>query len=130
MFQITGNVSESLADEISKAAAWFFKKYGSLPVKIRFALIDANDKACIQTRPNHYEITLNKLHSFRGLELKESLFHELWHAVQIQTGALAQNGRRLFFAKRDVTDIPYINQPHEIEARRMATKLVIEYMTK
>ena len=57
-----------------------------------------------------------------------TLLHELVHLRQWVRGQLKYRSGRLLFNTQRVSEIPYHNQPHEIEAYALEYSLYLDYM--
>ena len=57
-----------------------------------------------------------------------TLLHELVHLRQWVRGQLKYRSGRLLFNTQRVSEIPYHNQPHEIEAYALEYRLYLDYM--
>jgi hypothetical protein len=57
-----------------------------------------------------------------------TLFHELTHMAQWIRGDLRQRYGKLCYSKEPVEKWDYMDQPHEIEARKEETRLLEKYM--
>lgn len=74
-----------------------------------------------QLSQNKYEIWINKASS--GRDLWETLGHEICHVWQFQSGRLTIKSDNLYFNGVCMTPIPYLEQPFEIEARKVGREL-------
>lgn len=131
VLKITGHIQKSLAQEIEQIVYWFFNTTGlnlnAMRLKVEVSLSNQDNKGeCYSPRRDKHDIWLNKACGLS--ELRETLLHELWHVHQIWHNKLVVRQGRKLFCNQDVTDILYLNQPHEIEARDMARKLFVCYM--
>ena len=77
-------------------------------------------------RPRHFLIELD---TYMDKELYvKTLFHELTHMAQWIRGDLRQRYGKLCYSKEPVEKWEYMDQPHEIEARKEETRLLEKYM--
>lgn len=85
------------------------------------SVIDSN------SRPRDFEIELQN-----GMDIcsyAETLLHELWHVYQHVKGNLKDKRGKRLWKGIDHTDTDYSDQPWEIEALQMESKLLKEYLT-
>ena len=85
------------------------------------SVIDSN------SRPRDFEIELQN-----GMDISsyaETLLHELWHVYQHVKGNLKDKRGKRLWKGIDHTETDYSDQPWEIEALQMESKLLKEYLT-
>jgi len=85
------------------------------------SVIDSN------SRPRDFEIELQN-----GMNIflyTETLLHELWHVYQHVKGNLKDKRGKRLWKGIDHTETDYSDQPWEIEALQMESKLLKEYLT-
>lgn len=56
-----------------------------------------------------------------------NIFHEFIHLQQLQSGRLAYAGKSVLFMDKDVTNVTYWQQPHEVEARMMSRDMLVSF---
>ena len=132
MIKIQSVENEMLAQEIFSAAKWFFTNIGpnkNLDIVIKFGTFqDPCTLGDCFTTNGEFIITINRKFR-RAYELYETLFHELWHVRQFVRRELwGDETGRLTFNGTDVAHIPYQDRPHEVEARKMASLILSEYL--
>ena len=79
------------------------------------------------SRPRDFEIELQN-----GMNIflyTETLLHELWHVYQHVKGNLKDKRGKRLWKGIDHTETDYSDQPWEIEALQMESKLLKEYLT-
>jgi len=79
------------------------------------------------SRPRNFEIELQN-----GMDIfsyAETLLHELWHVYQHVKGNLKDKRGKRLWKGIDHTETDYSDQPWEIEALQMESKLLKEYLT-
>ena len=79
------------------------------------------------SRPRDFEIELQN-----GMDIfsyTETLLHELWHVYQHVKGNLKDKRGKRLWKGIDHTETDYSDQPWEIEALQMESKLFEEYLT-
>ena len=79
------------------------------------------------SRPRDFEIELQN-----GMDISsyaETLLHELWHVYQHVKGNLKDKRGKRLWKGIDHTETDYSDQPWEIEALQMESKLLKEYLT-
>ena len=85
------------------------------------SVIDSN------SRPRDFEIELQN--GMDILSYTETLLHELWHVYQHVKGNLKDKRGKRLWKGIDHTETDYSDQPWEIEALQMESKLLKEYLT-
>lgn len=58
----------------------------------------------------------------------KTLLHELVHLRQWVKGTLKMKSGKMHFDGENVSEVEYMSQPHEIEARELEEKLYIDYI--
>jgi len=79
------------------------------------------------SRPRDFEIELQN--GMDILSYTETLLHELWHVYQHVKGNLKDKRGKRLWKGIDHTETDYSDQPWEIEALQMESKLFKEYLT-
>jgi len=79
------------------------------------------------SRPRDFEIELQN--GMDILSYTETLLHELWHVYQHVKGNLKDKHGKRLWKGIDHTETDYSDQPWEIEALQMESKLFKEYLT-
>ena len=79
------------------------------------------------SRPRDFEIELQN--GMDILSYTETLLHELWHVYQHVKGNLKDKRGKRLWKGIDHTETDYSDQPWEIEALQMESKLFEEYLT-
>lgn len=79
------------------------------------------------SRPRDFEI---ELHNRMNIDVyAQTLLHELWHVYQHVKGNLKDKRGKRLWKGIDHTETDYSDQPWEIEALQMESKLFEEYLT-
>lgn len=131
MITISGLISAEHKKEILEYAEFCCKEIPIGPgVKILIVVsLHGHDLGNInQLSQNKYEIWINK--ALSGRDLWETLGHELYHARQFQSGRLTIKSDNLYFNGVCMTPIPYLEQPFEIEARKVGRELWGKWIKK
>lgn len=113
---------------LAKAFVQYFEiRNGDIysPIKIQFKKLETGYLGFCFPDQNGIVIQINK--SLNEREMISTLFHELVHAKQFDSGILkwnSQNGN--FHWKGKLIKLPYSKQPWERQAYRMQDKMVAE----
>ena len=77
------------------------------------------------SRPRDFTISLHS--KMKEVDYVKTLLHELVHLKQWVKGTLTLKSGRTHYKGKNVSDIKYYEQPHEIEAFKLQEFLYIQY---
>ena len=63
----------------------------------------------------------------KEIDYVKTLLHELVHLKQWVEGSLKMKSGRTYYKGKNVSDIKYYEQPHELEAFKLQEELYIQY---
>lgn len=91
-------------------------------ISVSIVFLNIKDFADVkQTSRGIFLIRCNKFLSDRDLVM--ALCHEFIHVSQMLNGDLTGNNKRVFWKGNEVTGVDYLEQPHEIDARKRAREV-------
>lgn len=99
-----------------------YLKVGELDVNVTFERSEDASGGCIQLEDNNYIIELPNL-SFRDTEIIAFIIHEMKHLEQYALGKLEQGS---VWMGVSYIDVPYWQQPWEVEAYQFENDVLIE----
>ena len=115
---------------------WFINKYlprHKLTIDIVHRSLRKDDcygflDATTYTRPRDFTISLHS--NMKDIDYVKTLLHELVHLRQWVEGTLTLKSGKTHYRGKNVSDIKYHKQPHEIEAFKLQEELYIQYIDR
>jgi len=77
------------------------------------------------SRPRNFTISLHS--KMKEIDYVKTLLHELVHLKQWVEGSLTLKSGRTYYKGKNVSDIKYYEQPHELEAFKLQEELYRQY---
>ena len=112
---------------------WFINKYlprHKLTIDVVHRSLMKDDcygylDATSYSRPRDFTISLHS--KMKDIDYVKTLLHELVHLKQWVEGSLTLKSGRTYYKGKNVSDIKYYEQPHELEAFKLQEELYIQY---